>query len=271
MDYRAMFLIIPLLSSALHPAHAGLTASESNAPKKSMTAHQPLTLSSFFKPEPKGYRQTASPVQYTFMGTVADSINYIRICMATNDTCITCNTGFAFIDTGKPIAYAVSPTGTKYGIPAASVAAYLASQGAASGNYNIGMYLQSTGATCTNSSHCSTSVDTASTPYALCMQATYNATTQSVTALSQKDNKQASLTTGAPLVASLSNLALKVAPGIARTITIKNNSSSPVTGVNYTVALPAGSSINSSPNPCGTILANGTCVLSRLEINNSFP
>ena len=263
MDYRAMFLTMPLLTNVLHPAHAALAASQSSAPKKSMTAHQPLTLSSFFKPVPKGHRLSSSPVQYTFTGsgTGTKTINYIRICTATDNTCGTCDTNFNFINTGRPINYEAASPGSTYGIPAASVAAYLASQGASSGHYNIGMYLQSSGTDCANNSHCSTSVDTASTPHALCMQATYNATTKSVSGLVQSDNHQASLTTAAPLVASLSNLALKVS-GIKRTITITNNSSSAVSSVNFTLspALPSGSSI-SPASTCGTISAGGTCVL----------
>jgi hypothetical protein len=207
MDYRAKFLTIPLLTSALHPVHAGLTTPESNAPKKSMTAHQPLTLSSFFKPEPKGYRQTASPVQYTFKGAVADSINYIHLCTATNDTCSVCTTNYQVINAGKAISYTTG--GTLYGIPAASVAAYLATQGLPGSvgtpvTYNVGMYLQSKIANCTGpagATYCSTNIDTATPqllPHVLCMQATYNGT--SVTALHQTDNKIASLTTPAPPV-----------------------------------------------------------------------
>jgi hypothetical protein len=144
-----------------------------------------LTLSEFFKPIKQDKKQlgTASSLSYTFTGQNAGSINTLRLCKATDNTCSSCNTAFTVITAGTPLTYPQSPATQTYRIPPASVAAYLASQSFSSGTYNIGWYVQSSTADC-SSNYCSSNQD--STGHVLCMQATYNSGT--VTSLTQSDN-----------------------------------------------------------------------------------
>lgn len=69
-----------------------------------------LTLSDplFFAPTKKQHLESSN-VNYTFSGS-GGAIDYINLCIATDNTCATCNSSFATITQGTPIAYSV---GTK--------------------------------------------------------------------------------------------------------------------------------------------------------------
>lgn len=177
MNLRDLFLTITILLTSIQFIHAA---------KLSDTSTKSLTFSSMFRPKAQGESFLGiSSLSYTFSGTTADSINYVRLCQATDNTCSSCNTPFASITAGTPIPFASS--GTTYGINPASIAAYLSSTDSSAGSYNIGLYVQSTSFNCSSSTaYCSTNSDSSS--HALCMQATYSGT--SVTALAQSDNGQ---------------------------------------------------------------------------------
>jgi DNA-binding beta-propeller fold protein YncE len=129
-------------------------------------------------------------LSYTFSGTSAGSINYIRLCNATDNTCASCNVPFRVIKSGTPIPYSTS--GTTYSISPAAITAYLQSSGLSAGNYNIGLYVQSTEYNCASSSaYCGTNQD--SNSHLLCMNAAYDGAT--VTTLNQSDNGNAVLNT----------------------------------------------------------------------------
>ena len=142
-------------------------------------------------------------MSYTFSGATADTINYIQLCNATNNTCSSCNVPFTTITSGTPIPY--STGGTTYGVSAASIAAYLSINGFSgigSPTYNIGMHVQSTHLNCSSSTaYCST--NTGSDAHLLCMQATYDGT--NVTALTQSDNGNAVLQTATTQYAYVAN------------------------------------------------------------------
>jgi len=260
--YPPKFLLTVLvILSTVHAARAATTA-----------LLDILTIPSFFKPitDKESASKELSPVTYTFTGSLGtDAVGYIRLCTATDNTCSTCTTGFVVIDTGTPLIY-----GTTYGVPAASMAAYLAHQGYPAGSYNIGMYVQSstTSASC-GGTYCSTDEDTSGT-HLLCMQATYSGGV--VTNPAQTDNKNANLSAAAPattLEASVNTLALSVtgyteygvvgtpSSGRARIITISNTGSVAATGLNITYpTFPAGTSVTGTT--CTTSLAaSSSCTI----------
>jgi len=259
-QYIALILLLPIYN-----AHS----LSSHKPQKKSIA--PLTLSSFFVPVTKS--KQVSPVTYTFSGPSENYIKNIRLCFATDNTCGTCNTGFTFITTGTPIHY--TTTGITYGIPMNSIAAYLVSKGISStGNFNVGMYVQSenTDINCSNT-YCSTYTDTTTpTPNVLCMQAVFDGDTFTVTSLTQSDNGHADLNAPAPatqLESSINILGLSVLgtgalTGNARIITITNVGAADATNVDYTIApaLPGGTPPTTiSPATCATITPGNSCVL----------
>ena len=79
----------------------------------------------------------ASQATYTFKGPVIDSINYIALCVASDNTCSACTSS-----SGTPLPY--TTTGTTYSINLAAIAAYLSANNLGAGTYNVGMYVQST-------------------------------------------------------------------------------------------------------------------------------
>jgi hypothetical protein len=151
-----------------------------------------VPVSSFFVPE-TGIRSLVSSLSYTFSGLSADSINYVRLCNATDSTCGVCGPPLTLITTGTPIPYAAADEGgTVHNIPSGSIAAYLKTNNlpASATPYHIGLYVQSTHQTCLSfSQNCSTNMDSNQMP--LCMNATYDGNT--VTALTKTDNGQVDL------------------------------------------------------------------------------
>jgi trimeric autotransporter adhesin len=147
-----------------------------------------LPLLSFFAPETTIERELASSLIYTFSGQTDNSINYIRLCLATDNTCGVCGPPFTLIMSGTPIPYATTAAGgTIHKIPPTSVAAYLLNHNLPSSAtpYNIGMYVQSTDQVCSSlSQNCSTNVDSNQAP--LCLNAAWNGT--HVTLLTKTDN-----------------------------------------------------------------------------------
>ena len=143
---------------------------------------------SFFIPETATERELVSSLIYTFSGTTADSINYVRLCIATDSTCGLCGSPFTTITSGTPIPYnATTDGGTIHKIPSGSIAAYLKSHNLPSSvtPYHIGMYVQSTNQLCSSfSQNCSTNLDSNQVP--LCVNATWDGTY--VTVLTKTDN-----------------------------------------------------------------------------------
>ena len=184
MNVRYLFLTSTILLGSIQFTHAATLSDTSK--KTDIHSKKSLTISSMFIPKAQDKSLFGiNSLSYTFSGTTADTINYVRLCQATEPTCSSCNAPFASITAGTPISFASA--GTTYGINPGSIAAYLSSVGSASGSYNIGLYVQATNFNCSSSTaYCSTNSD--SIAHALCMQATYNGT--SVTALSQSDNGQ---------------------------------------------------------------------------------
>ena len=193
MNLQNLFLTITMLLSGIQFSYAAISSDVSK--KTASYTGKSLTLSSMVKPMTQDKNLFGiSSLSYTFSGTTADTINYIQLCYATDNTCSSCNVPFTTITSGTPIPY--STGGTTYGVSPASIAAYLSTNGfsgTGSPTYNIGIYVQSTHLNCSSSTaYCSTK--TGSNAHLLCMQATYNGT--SVTALAQSDNGNAILNTG---------------------------------------------------------------------------
>ena len=149
-----------ILLSNIESTHA---VARSDALKKS------LTFSSLFRPVTQDDNLFGiSSLSYTFSGGTTDTINNVRLCQATDNTCSSCSTPFASISAGTPIPFASS--GTTYGIRHASIAAYLSSTGSSAGSYSIGFYVQATNFNCSSSTaYCSTNSDPSS--HVLCMHA----------------------------------------------------------------------------------------------------
>lgn len=142
-----------------------------------------LVLSDLFKMVNTGTFSTPLSVTYQFSGPSSDSVNYIRLCNATNNTCNSCASPYTYITAGTPLAYTTG--GVNYKINQDAIAAYLSTNGLGAGSYNIGMYLRSSSKNCTGA-YCDTNNDSNPSAKNLCVQATYNGTT--VTALTQSDN-----------------------------------------------------------------------------------
>jgi len=185
MIQRQLMFLLLSLASFIYNVHAE-EALSGDAPQHTAVAQSnKLNLSSFFKPLAEGEQVVPPSIFYTFSGATADSINYLQLCHATDNTCSSCSVPFATITTGTPISYSTS--GTRYAVSPTSIGAYLAEYGFSSSGtpYNIGMYVQSSHLDCaSNTSYCSANSDTSS--HALCIQATYQA--GSVTALTRSDN-----------------------------------------------------------------------------------
>lgn len=196
MNLRHFFLTMPLLSM-FQLTHAITPPLNEGVPNTTANSSKHLTLSSILKPISTETVLDAGSLRYTFSGATADTINYIRLCSATDNTCANCSAPLTVITAGTPIPYSTS--GTTYGISPASIAAYLSANGFAAGNYNVGMYVQSSNEHC-SSSYCSTNTDTERASHRLCMQATYNGA-GNVTALSQADNGNAILNVATSLFA----------------------------------------------------------------------
>lgn len=191
MNLQNLFLTVTMLLSGIQLTYA---ATPSDTSKKiAIHSGKSLTLSSMFKPLTQNQDFfDASSLSYTFSGSISDTINYVRLCKATDGTCSSCNIPFRVINSGTPIPYSTS--GTTYGVSPTSIAAYLQGGGLTAGSYNIGVYVQSTSFNCSSSSaYCSTNQGT--NTQLLCMQATYDGT--NVTTLTQSDNGQALLGTSA--------------------------------------------------------------------------
>ncbi len=148
-----------------------------------ITATTHLNLNSLLKPLTK--HQIGGPVssaQYTFNGTTGDTVNYIQLCLASDNTCNSCAAPITLINSGTPLSF-----NTSYSISKAAIAAFL--NGESAGSYNIGMYVASSNPSCTtpgaSPAYCGTSQDNSGS--SLCMQADYNSESQ-VIHLSQTDN-----------------------------------------------------------------------------------
>lgn len=146
----------------------------------------PFSLDSFFKPINSNSLISTS-ANYTFSGAIADSINYIELYLATDNTCSTtcqsntCNpqTYSTSITSGTDIAYATTTSGgTHYSIPATSVAAFLhavtpALPSTTAGNhYFVGVYLKAATAGNCSGGYCSAGYDDAG--HNVCLQATFD-------------------------------------------------------------------------------------------------
>lgn len=179
--------LLPLLVmlSTLQNVQAATTKIENTAQQDGIVKSKVLTLTSFFKPirNKESLNEGLSGVTYQFTGSPTDTVGLIRLCTATDSTCGTCNSGVVVIDTGTPLNY-----NQTYVVLDSSMAAYLSDQGSSAGNYNIGMYVQSSSANCSDTL-CGTNADTGSN--LLCMQATYDG--MNVTATAQTDNGMANL------------------------------------------------------------------------------
>lgn len=161
-----------------------------------------LTLSSVFTPKNPDLLG-ASFVTYTFSGANADSINFIQLCNATDNTCAVCSSPQVII-AGTPLPYSTS--GTSYTMNLNAVNAYLTAGGFAAGTYYIGLSVKSEGLACnTSNSYCATNQDNAA--HRLCVQAIYNPATPGSTDLTRLDNGNAPLTTSRNLYAYVSDIA----------------------------------------------------------------
>ena len=160
---------------------------------QSSFAEKSLALDTFFKPTLQNESLLGvGSIDYTFSGSSADTINYIQLCKATDNTCSICGVPYTTITSGTPLPY--STGGTNYRISPSSVQAYLSTNGFASGTYYIGMYVQSTNFKCPSSTptaYCSASKDSSTSP--LCMQVVYVGS--SVTELTRLDNGNVLLNT----------------------------------------------------------------------------
>lgn len=183
---------LPLLFGA-HVFAADAIGHDTAKPEKPLN---PPSLSSLFQSgEPVESLRTAE-ANYTFSASQPGNINYVRLCLATDNTCNSCGTPFLVINFGTPVHYTAA--GVSYKISPDAIAAYLNYSGQSAGSYNIGMYVQSESLHCSSSTaYCSTSED--SSTHQLCMQATFDGST--VTSLAQSDNGQASLDFDSPPVA----------------------------------------------------------------------
>lgn len=158
-------------------------------PANSVYADKPyknLDVNELLKPAIFGTNLTSgSSVTYTFSGSTADYINYVQICMATDNTCSSCSAPYGtykMLTSNNGKSY--DTVGTTWGIEASSIQSYLTKNGYADGTYYIGLYVQSQDFVCnSNQSYCSTSQDNAG--HVLCMQAVSSGGT---TTLTREDN-----------------------------------------------------------------------------------
>ena len=189
MNLQNLFLTTTMLLSVTPFSYS---ATPNDAPQKNIIlSEKSLTISLLFKPMAQDKDLFgASSLSYTFSSASAGTINYVRLCKATDDTCSSCDAPFRVINAGTPIPY--STLGTTYSVSPTTIASYLQSSGLPAGSYNIGFYVQSTEFNCSSSSaYCGTNA--ASNAHLLCMNAVYNGT--SVTTLTQSDNGNAILST----------------------------------------------------------------------------
>jgi hypothetical protein len=147
-----------------------------------------LMLSSILRPASSKELFGVSSVTYIFRGAVADSINYLQFCTATDNTCTSCNVPFLTITAGTPIPYTIA--GTTWKINSDAINAYLSAANFAAGTYNIGLYLQSAAVSC-GGSYCSTNQD--SSLDKLCIQAIYDPALPANTLVTRTDNGDAVL------------------------------------------------------------------------------
>lgn len=152
-----------------------------------------LSLSSIFKPVNElDSLIGAGSVVYTFFSNgSADTINYLQFCLSSSSSCASCDHyPFNIFTTGNQTSpITITLGGNNYSINSNAIQTYLTQYAkiTASATYNIGLYLQSASLNCT-STYCSTSVDLSNNK--LCIQATYNGTT---TSLTQVDSGEARL------------------------------------------------------------------------------
>ncbi len=147
-------------------------------------------LAAFLGPASRAQSPSNGTFSYTFSGDNPDTINYLQLCVATDNICASCNATIATITGGPGLPY--TRVGTSYNIQYSSIADYLKQSGYANGNYNVGMYLQ--GASNVNSctpGYCTSNSDTVGQK--LCMSVNYNG--NSVTSGTQQDNGAANLST----------------------------------------------------------------------------
>lgn len=153
------------------------------------TTQENLAIDTIFEPTTTktdlAYGSAVSGVTYTFSGSTADYVNYIRLCQATDGTCSSCGAPYAtykmlIANNGMPY----DTTGTQHQLLAGGIQTYLTNNGYGDGTYYVGLYAQSTNLVCnSNNSYCSTNQDNAG--HALCVQAVSNGGS---TTLTQQDN-----------------------------------------------------------------------------------
>jgi hypothetical protein len=255
MHLRQFFLTTSLLISLIQGCFATILPHDLTLKNKHGFT-KPLTISSLLKPL-SSHKPSTPPnsVHYTFNGDRDGSIDMIRFCIATDDTCSNCNTAFSIITAGTPAPYTFE--GTPYSISPAAIAAYLAQQSASDGAYNVGLYLQSSGSDCAGQ-HCSTLKNTAST-HNLCMQATYSGGV--VTALANNDEGTATLNTATSATTTIQvsvNTMGVSQGGTARTVTIINMGPVEANNVAWLDPFETGDVSGTCDNP---MPVSGTCVL----------
>ena len=186
-----LFFLIAQISSFHAFAHQ---ATVNNKQETSIThKHNSLTINSLFKKH-QNNDELITAAHYTFSGAIANKINYVQLCQATDSTCRSCDAGFSVINSGTPAPY--SRTGTTYGINPTAIANYLTGHGFGAGTYNINLYVQSQNLVCQSASaYCSSDID--SNGNLLCMQAVYDGT--NVMSLTQIDDGNSTLTGPAKL------------------------------------------------------------------------
>ncbi len=150
------------------------------------TVHKSLDVNDLFKPLTFGTHLTdGSSATYTFSGSTSDYINYVQLCMATDNSCSSCGAPYAtykMLTANNGVPY--DTVGTAWSIQASSIQNYLTNNGDADGTYYVGLYVQSQDLVCnSNHSYCSTSQD--NTGHVLCMQA---ASSGGTTTLTREDN-----------------------------------------------------------------------------------
>ena len=146
------------------------------------TVHKSLSVNDLFKQRTFGTNLTdGSSATYTFSGSTADYINYVQLCMATDNTCSSCGAPYAtykMLTFNNGIPY--DTVGTAWNIQASSIQNYLTNTGYGDGTYYVGLYVQSKDLVCnSNHSYCSTSRDNAD--HVLCMQAVSSGGTTTLT------------------------------------------------------------------------------------------
>ena len=170
------------------------------------TFNKILAVNDLFKPRSlKTNIADGNNATYTFSGATADYINYVQLCMATDNTCSSCGVPYStykMLTSNNGIPY--DTVGTALNVQASTIQNYLTSNGYGNGTYYLGLYVQSQDLVCnSNHSYCSSSQDNAG--HVLCMQAVSSGGT---TTLTREDNGIAVLSSNTTPYLYVNNAAL---------------------------------------------------------------